>query len=201
MKQNSRYRFLICAIVALMFGSGSVRADTITYDVNEGPLGFTGGTIVGTVQTDGLIGTLAGSDFLTWDLLLSDGAGDFFTITPENSSVTVNGTATTATSSSLLFNFGSSEDPGSLGYFEILDATDEWGWLFATPGNQPVGGIETPNPDLGTLGLLSFSPQPITLGIASESTSPEPSSFVLLLSAGLGIIGIVRHPRRSRQRS
>lgn len=194
MKQESKQRLLICAIATLMSGSGFVRAGTITYNVNDGPYGLNDATIVGTVETDGTIGTLASSDFLTWDLLLSDGVGDTFTLTPGNSSVTITGTATTATPSLLQFNYDTPDD-GALGYFEIMDATAGWGWQLAVPPGTAVGGIVQPNPDLGTIGLLSFDAQPLAIGAV-----PEPSGF-WLLSAGLGIIGTLRYAKRWRQRS
>jgi hypothetical protein len=196
-KQESKQRILICAIATLMFGSGLVRAAAITYDVDEGPLGINDATIVGTIETDGTIGTLAASDFLTWDLSLSDGVGDSFTLTPGNSSVTITGTATTATSSLLQFNYDT-PDNGALGYFEIMDAAAGWGWQLAVPPGTAVGGVIQPNPDLGTIGLLAFDAQPITIGAVPASTVPEPSNFALLLSAGLGMICFVRQLVRQR---
>lgn len=200
MRQESKQRILICAITALTFGSGLARADVITYDVNEGPWGINGATIMGSVETDGAIGTVAASDFLTWSLSLSDGVGDTFMLTPGNSIVTITGTATTATSTLLQFNYDT-PDYGALGYFEIMDATAGWGWQLAVPPGTAVGGVVQPNPDVGTIGLLSFDAQPITIGSDEESAAPEPSSFALLLFGSLGMISVVRHAKRDRQRS
>lgn len=176
--------FVIFAM--LIAGAGVCRADAITYQVDQGPFGINGGTVVGTVETDGTNGMLAGSDFLTWDLLLSDGVGDSFTLTPGNSSVTITGTATTATSSLLQFNYDTPDD-GALGYFEIMDATAGWGWQLAVPPGTAVGGIAQPNPDLGDIGLLSFDPQPMTIGTAA----PEPSTYGFT-TIGLGFLALVR---------
>jgi hypothetical protein len=177
--------FLILAMV----GAGVCRAGDITYQVDQGPLGINGATIVGTVETDGTIGTLAAGDLLSWNLLLSDGVGDTFTLTPGDSGVTITGTATTATASLLQFNYDTppSADAGDLGYFEILDAAAGWGWGLATPGNQSVGGVIQPNPDLGTVGLLSLDAQPITIGVAV----PEPSSYGFMM-IGLGLLVLMR---------
>jgi len=143
---------------------------------------------VGTVETGGTSGTLAASNFLSWDLLLSDGVGDSFTLTPGNASVTVMGTATTATSTLLQFNYDTPDD-GALGYFEIVDAAAGWGWQLAVPPGTAVGGILQPKPDLGDIGLLSFNAQPMTIGAV-----PEPFGFILFL-AGFGVIDLVRYAR------
>jgi hypothetical protein len=194
LKQKSNQPILICAIATLILCSSFAHGAAITYYVDQGGLGINDATVVGTVETDGTIGTLAASNFLSWNLLLSDGVGDTFTLTPGNSSVTITGTATTATSSLLQFNYDTPND-GALGYFEIVDATAGWGWQLSGPVGNAVGGVLQPNPDLGTIGLLSFDPQPLTIGAV-----PEPSGFALFLT-GFGVIGALRYAKRYRQRS
>jgi hypothetical protein len=145
--------------------------------------------VSGTIETDGTIGTLGASDFTTWSLLLSDGLGQSFTINPGNSIVTITGTATTATTNLLQFNFDTPND-GALGYFEIQDTTDGWGLWFAVPPGTALAGITNPDGGLDN-GLISLDAQPITVGTAA----PEPSASLLLASV-LGIMGAIRYRRQ-----
>jgi hypothetical protein len=89
-------------IASLVFGASLVHAGPIVYAVSQsnfwnGGLGFDDGTISGTIETDGTIGTIGSSDIISYSLLLNDGIGQMFTLDPGNSSVTITGTATTAT--------------------------------------------------------------------------------------------------------
>jgi hypothetical protein len=176
--------FFISAM--LIPAAGVCRAGDIIYQVDQGPLGINGGTIVGTVETDGTIGTLAASDFVTWNLLLSDGVGDSITLVPGDSILTITGTATTATSSLLQFNYDTPDD-GALGYFEIMDLPAGWGWQLAVPPGTAVGGVIQPNPDLGDIGLLSFDAQPLTIGVAA----PESSTYAFTM-IGLGFLVLIK---------
>jgi hypothetical protein len=188
-----------CVIAALVFSAGLIHASPIVYTANTSDfvpggqtLGINGGTVSGTIETDGTIGTLDSSDILGWSLLLNDGTGQTFTLNPGNSTATLTGTATTATASLLQFNYDTPDD-GALGYFEILDSTDGWGLGFALPGSTANGGITNPD-GASDIGILSFDPQPITIGTAA----PEPSTSLLLLSSALGMLGVVRALSRMR---
>ena len=179
-----------CAVAVFMFATGLVHAGPVVYAVNSnlvvpGGIGINDGTWSGTIETDGTIGTLSASNILSWSLLLNDGIGQTFTINSGNSALTLTGTATTATSSLLQFNYDS-PDFGGLGYFEILDAADGWGLFFSGPGSPSNGGIINPD-GASTVGILGLGPQPKTIGVAT----PEPSAFLLIGSA-LGILGLMR---------
>lgn len=181
----------ICTLAALLFGAGLVHAGSIVYTVSSSDfvpsghiLGLNGGTVSGTIETDGTIGTLGPGDILSWSLLLNDGTGQSFTLNPGNSTATLTGTATTATASLLQFNYDTPDD-GALGYFEILDSTAGWGLGFALPGSTANGGITNPDGALD-IGILSFDPQPLTIG----TVVPEPSTFLLLLSSALGMLAV-----------
>jgi PEP-CTERM motif len=127
---------------------------------------------------------------INYDLLLNDGIGQTFTLDPGNSTVTLTGTATTATANLLQFNYDTppSTDVGNLGSFEILDSTAGWGLAFAVPPNQVLGGIINPD-GAGTVGLLYFGSQPIMIGTAT----PEPSTLVI---SGLCLLGVMWRRRR-----
>ena len=187
----------VCAVTAFVFGASLVHGGTIVYTVNNSDLGLPGGigfndaTYSGTIETNGTVGALDSRDIIGYDLLLNDGTGQTFTLDPSNSTVTLTGTATTATAGLLQFNYDS-PDFGDLGYFEILDSTDGWGLFFATAaGGIPNGGIINPD-GAGTQGLIGFEPEPITIGTAP---TPEPSAFGFMLA---GLVALLWVSRRSR---
>lgn len=188
--------------IILMVASGICHAD-ITYTVDQvspfpaGPFGIDPATVSGTLQTDGTIGTLTTSNFLSWNIVVSNGIGGSFDLTSGDSTLTATGTATTATATTVQFSFGPSPgtSPGALGYFEILDSTNGWGWALAVPpGTALEAVLSDTSGSCCDAGLASFD-SPITLATAV----PEPASF-LFLSASLGMIGVFRLERRGRQR-
>jgi hypothetical protein len=183
MKLGIGFTSRIFVIGAFVIGANLVHAAPITYTVDLSGLGFNDGSVNGTIETDGALGTLGSGDIVSYSLLLNDGIGQTFTLDPGDSSVTLNGTATTATTSLLQFNYDT-PDVGALGYFEILDSAAGWGLAFAVPPNQPLGGIVNPD-GAGTAGLPEFDPQPITIGTAA---TPEPSTVVV---SGLCLLGVV----------
>jgi hypothetical protein len=85
----------------------------------------------------------------------------------------------------LQFNYDTPND-GDLGYFETLDSTDGWGLGFALPGSPANGGITNPDGAFD-IGILSFDPQPLTIGTTG---APEPSTFLLLLISALGMLAV-----------
>jgi hypothetical protein len=196
LKQKS----LVAPLTMLLAVAGLCCADPIDYQVDDifGFYASTGQGVVGTIETDGTTGTLAASDILGWNLVLSDGLGDSFDITNENSTPSVTGTALTATASALQFNFGTVEEGGStLGDFEILDSSNGWGWTFAVPPGTALEGVPAgPYESSYNYAPIAYDTQPVTIGTAT----PEPSGFVLL-SAALGMIGVLRQARNRRQRS
>ena len=98
---GKRARFLLGTVAAALLGSGVCSAAPITYTINQ-TIGA--GSVTGTIQTDGTIGTLAAGNFIAWNLNLN-GVGASFNITDGNSVAYVTGTDVTATATDLLFNF------------------------------------------------------------------------------------------------
>jgi hypothetical protein len=116
-----------------------------------------------------------------------------FDLTSGNSAVTATGTALTATATELLFNFDTPND-GGLGYFQIVDSSNGWGWWLSGPdGSSTERVLSDTSASCCDAGLASLNSQPITLA----TTTPEPASFVLL-GAGLGVISLFRRQRRVR---
>ncbi|MGA2957164.1 MAG: hypothetical protein ABSF48_15750 [Thermodesulfobacteriota bacterium] len=62
---------IIAIVVAAMVAPAALRADDITYAVNES-IGATG-SVNGTITTDGTVGFLSASNIVGWDLTLNDG--------------------------------------------------------------------------------------------------------------------------------
>ena len=94
-------QFVICTVLGALSAIGG----PIIYNVNN-TVG--GGSISGTIETDGTIGTLGFGNILDWNLLLNDGSGTFTNEGPlsgNNSQLDFIGTNLTATATQLLFNF------------------------------------------------------------------------------------------------
>ena len=154
--------------------AGFIQAGDITYQVDETGIGIFGGSIVGTIQTDGTIGGLTASNIVGWNLIVTDGLGPCcgsatYFLTgglAGDSSVSVTGSALSATATSLQFNFGSGPAFGTLGDFEILDSSNGAGYAIAVPAIGSSLLAVLPEGAGGDAGLYSFSPQPITIGTA-----------------------------------
>src|ERR1700687_634928 len=98
-----RFVFTLAA-VALLGWVTPVQANGITYTFNQsvGP-----GSVTGTIETDGITGTLAFADILGWNLTLNDGYGDVSNLIPSNSLLSPNSFAgdLTASLTALMFDF------------------------------------------------------------------------------------------------
>ena len=159
-------------------------------------------TVLGTITTDGTLGVLSAGNILGWDLELVDqlDATKDFRLLPSNSEVVhVFGTALTATSTGLYFNFseagaefliqgdhrGDSKHGISSGYnYFCFSATG--GWCLAgesiVPDYYATDGV-----------IVTGDSQPI--GIQPLNQVPEPETFALML-AGLGALGWLERRRR-----
>jgi len=92
----------------MLFSSALADAGPI-YSVNR-TIGV--GSVVGTIETDGTTGILDVPNLLDWNLTLNAGAGSFSLLGPlsgSNSFAQISGTSFTASLTSLLFDFSSSD--------------------------------------------------------------------------------------------
>src|ERR1700688_4092868 len=121
--------WIIAALFVVMGAPSVLRADDITYTVNQA---VGSGSVTGFITTDGTIGTLSIGDIVSWNLTLNDGHGDVTDLTQLNSAVGGHGTDLTASSSDLMFNFDydtgifsfSSTTPASVGQLCYDAGTD-----------------------------------------------------------------------------
>jgi hypothetical protein len=184
-----------------------LRAD-ITYTVDETGLASPScpscgtGSIIGTITTDGTIGTLATSDITDWNLTVSYDGSSFTLTGPNyptgNSTVYVVGSDLTATATQLLFNFGGADG----GYLFFQSPTEGVNAPYACfisdnstncfDANAIVG-----DPTSGTNG--SSNPYEVVKGdIAIGTATPEPSSFSMAMLA-IGLFGLIAMSRRRKQ--
>jgi len=170
--QKSKRKTLTAGLTMLVVGGVVCCAGPITYAVDQTGIGFDQGSVTGTIQTDGTIGTLATSDILSWNLVLSNGLGSSFDSTNGNSTASVTGDGLTATATELLFNYGSG------GVFEIVDSPNLWELGFTSgPVFEeilPLGLDGNAVPEAGTQ----------VIGTAV----PEPSTYMLTLMGGLVLL-------------
>jgi hypothetical protein len=190
--------FLSRTFAFLIFGVALCSASNITYNVNQ-PIGA--GSVTGDIITDGMIGNLAESDILGYDVLINDGTDppfDLISVPPLD--VFVNGSDLSATATELLFNFSGADH----GVFGLLHPSGDVGFCFVAGGPGGCFTILAPGPG-EALGYLSpsflFNTQFTSISgtqvIATAeggggSATPEPSSAALLIAGIVSLFGLRR---------
>ena len=151
-------------------------------------------TVLGSITTDGTIGVIGASDVLGWNLQLIDNlnAANDYTLTPTNSALVEDvGSALTATSGGLFFNYGGTGEfliqansPGAYsGYRYFCFSTG----VFACAAGESI----SPQYIFSDGVVATGSSAPVGNQPLDESATPEPSYLVPLL-AMLGVCVAVR---------
>lgn len=179
---------LVGLTLGMITMGGAVQATPITYDVNQ-TIGA--GGVVGTIETDGTIGTLGNGNFLAWDLTLN-GVGASFHITQADSVVHVVGSDTTATAADLFFNYSGADD-GYLLFQQGLFSGMHY-WCNATSLGTCFQGA-TVVPEAFNSPSAQNEPRVGNQLIATAAANvPEPGSLALL-GAALAGMGLARRRR------
>jgi PEP-CTERM motif len=172
---------LVGLTLGMITMGGAVQAMPITYDVNQ-KIGA--GGVVGTIQTDGTIGTLATGNFLAWDLTLN-GVSASFHIDQTDSAVEVVGSDTTATAADLSFDY-SGVDNGYLLFQQGLFSGMHY-WCNATSLGACFQGATVVPEDVSSPSEQN-EPRGGDQVIATAAVGvPEPGSLALLGAALVGM--------------
>ena len=200
----SRPGLLILFLVGFAFVPPAVHAGS-TYTLIDYITNPTGGSVTGTITTDGATGFLLSTDILDWDIKLTTPTGDF-TINPSNSGYIViyNQPSLTATSTSLFLAPPSPANQVGVGAgFRVPAGPDAAlldfiGWQSVIP--NPTGIVSEfaftngPATPFNTLtGVLQM-----TDPIATQAV-PEPSTLILAASS-LCALALGRPRGRCQQR-
>jgi hypothetical protein len=167
--------------------TGTAAAD-IVYHLN---LPVAGGSVTGTITTDGATGTLFTSDIVAFDLKLNDGTATATLMNGVNGGlVFVSGGSLSATATDLMFNFNTS---GTFVNF------------FTSPGCRPIWTLRTTggsacNSVSGTVSSVqaTSSTGPATMSeigagnvvIGTTTVIPEPGSVGLMVAGLFSLIGL-----------
>ena len=174
-------------IVTLLFvaiAAPLARAGDITYNVNF-TVGI--GSVHGSIQTNGAVGTLSVGDIVSWNLLLNDGVSTFDLMGTSNSAVDINGTSLSATATDLFFNFSNTTEDFVLFQNPVLGSGENFlCFEGAVAGCSAPSSINLRVNIDDTSQVLPETGVQI-VGIAGTSATPGP--FVLLLF-GTSLLGL-----------
>jgi PEP-CTERM motif len=196
-QKSMRIGIILVTLVSLWFSAPTYAG--IIYNVSRTIVNQPNPAIVNTVsgfiETDGTIGVLTRANILDYEIV-SGPAGPLFAMTPANAmfgfDLFIQGTAFTATSSQLLFDFNGSGEI-KLG----ANAVQELFCLAAKTGPWSCqGGPSERINHLGVQSIINYLPgsNPGVVAIAT-ATVPAPATLSLM---GLGLASMVFFRRRRR---
>ena len=185
MRQRIKIVLLACAAAAL--AAAVAPASATVYNVNRT---IDGGSVVGTITTDGATGVINPSDFIAWDLVLS-GPGSTVTISSNDLQHAVYGQGVdiTADGTNVSFNF-SAGDGGYLVFQQVMTSGQTYWCVNSNNGTCNENEFVVPQ-GFGDPSA-QFATRAGNVVIASATgAAPEPATWALMLLgfAGLGYAG------------
>ena len=192
-KLNLRQNLLLlnATLGATLLGAAGASAN-IVYTVDQ-IIG--GGSVTGTMTTDGATGAILPTDFLSWNLELN-GVGASFNLTQANSVVFERGADVNATPSEITFNFSGDDN----GLFLVQDGLFQGThyWCNATQSGACFQG-KTVTPIFFSDSSTQNVPASGIQVIMTAGAVPEPSTWALML-LGFAAVSYAGY-RRAQARS
>jgi len=181
------------SLAVLILTASTAYATPITYNVNQ-TIGL--GGVVGTITTDGTIGSLANANILDWTLTISDGTavGPLTLRGPlsgQNSAVQIFGSSFTASLTNLFFNFSNTtHDTVQFQNPNLGSGMNVWcleGALDGCIGNNSSQTVER----LDFAAKVSVAQSGVQ-SIAAAQTAAVPEPTTLLLVGSGAAVGAAR---------
>jgi hypothetical protein len=176
--------------MALLVGAVACSASPIFYLVNQ-TVGTDGGGVTGSIETDGTIGTILGTDILDWNLLVSDGSTTFGIqggpLDPDPNSALLYAGDITATPTELLFNFSATN--GGTALFEANSVGSNNAFWCVADTTEHCAGSGSGESLQTTADVIQFTS---VSGNQVIAANPEPSTIAFAVAGLLGIFLIRR---------
>ena len=170
-------------------------ASPITYSVDNV---FSNFSVVGSITTDGQTGVLQTSDITGYTLTLTD-SFKTQTITPDAStSVTIDGSGVTATSTGLFYDYMSGETNSSYDFLYFFSSDSGFTDLCYQSSGCDTFGPNANHESLFFSGLQSGGSRTqveqgnVEIGSVAVAATPEPEGLVLLGTGSLALFGALR---------
>ncbi len=172
----------------LLMGAALGIAGNINFTISNA---VGGGSVSGTITTDGTIGVLSSTDIVDWNLLISDGTNNFDLKGPlsgNNSALDLSGTDLSETATQLLYNFSGSgfalfQNPvigSGMNYF-CMESVEGCTGSPAGESLKIVFG--------GDNQFTSLSGTQVVASVGGVSGVPEPSTLGLLSLGAVFLVG------------